>query len=244
MSISKRQEQILELLQANSFLTVSKLSKLLYTSPSSVRRDLTVLHNKCLIKRVHGGASVLNELNQAAPFNSRINRNIANKRKIASIAASLLKDGQIIMLDGSSTASFLIPHIAKKKDVTLFTNNMITAIKAINYGIKTHCLGGTSVNNSAVLSGPESYAAVSEIHPDLLFFSSHSIDDDGTISDPTQEENYLRSLMIANSKLTVFLCDSEKFNRRSTFSLTNLDKIDYAVFDIEYSNLKTKCKIL
>lgn len=46
------------------------------------------------------------------------------------------------------------------KDILLFTNNMITAINAINYGIKTHCIGESSVNNSAVLSGPTSYRKV------------------------------------------------------------------------------------
>lgn len=244
MSISNRQEQILNLLREHTFLTVEKLAKYTYTSPSSIRRDLTILQNMCFIKRTHGGASVLNELNHAAPFNNRMARNVINKRKIANLAASLLRDSQIIMLDGSSTASFLIPHIAKHKDIILFTNNMITAVNAINYGIKTHCIGGSSVNNSAVLSGPESYNQVSSVHPDLLFFSSHSIDENGIISDPTQEENYLRSIMLDSTKKSVFLCDREKFNRSSTYVLTSLNNVDYAVFDAPWEGSSTHCSII
>lgn len=244
MNVTKRQEQILELLRENGFMTVEKLSKLTFTSPASIRRDLTKLENTCFIKRTHGGASVLNEINNAIPLNNRMAKNTVNKRKIALKAASLLRDGQVIMLDGSTTASFLIPHIAKLKDVTLFTNNMITAVNAINYGIKTHCLGGSSVNNSAVLSGPISYREAGEIRSDIFFFSSHSVDENGVISDPTLEENHLRSIMLANTGLSVFLCDSEKFDRRSVYTLTTVDKLGAVVFDIPFENLKTKCNLI
>lgn len=244
MSITKRQKQILELLNENNFMTVQKLCELTYTSASSIRRDLTKLQNMYFIKRTHGGANILNANNQPPPFNSRMSQNIVEKRKIAKKASSLLCDGQIIMLDGSSTAGFLVPYIAKYKDITLFTNNMITAINAINSGIKTHCIGGSSVNNSAVLSGPISYKIISEIQSDILFFSSHSMDRNGIISDPTEDENYLRSLMLRNTKQSVFLCDSEKLNRKSLYTLTSLDNIDIAIFDTELSDLKTKCTII
>ncbi len=244
MSKSKRQEQILELLRENSFLTVEKLSELTYTSPSSIRRDLTYLQNMYFIKRTHGGAKILNENNRAAPFDSRLTQNVAGKRKIATKAAELLCDGQTVMLDGSSTAGFLVPHIAAHKDITLFTNNMNTAINAVNYGINTHCIGGKSVNNSAVLAGPQSCREVCTIHADILFFSSHSLDKNGIISDPTQEENYLRSLMLQNCAQSVFLCDSEKFNRKSLYTLTTLDRIDAAVFDVVPEDIKAKCRII
>ena len=243
MSISKRQEQILGLLNENGFMTVEKLSELTYTSASSIRRELTKLQNMYFIRRTHGGANILNA-NQVAPLNNRLSKNIVAKRKIAKKAESLICDGQIIMLDGSSTVGFLIPHIAKYKDITLFTNNMITAINAINYGIKTHCIGGSSVNNSAVLAGPQSYKAVSEIYPDILFFSSYALDKNGIISDPTEEENYIRSLMLANTRKSVFLCDSEKFNQKSLYTLASLDDIDVAVFDVAWEELNSECKIL
>ena len=121
---------------------------------------------------------------------------------------------------------------------------MITALNAINYGIKTHCVGGGSVNNSAVLSGPQSYRVISEIHPDILFFSSYALDKNGIISDPTEEENYLRSLMLGNTKQSVFLCDSEKFNRKSLYTLASINDIDIAIFDTVWKELNSKCKIL
>lgn len=244
MSITKRQEQILKLLHENRHMTVERLSEVTYTSPSSIRRDLTHLQNMCFIKRTHGGASILDETNHPAHLNSRMTKNIIGKRKIAKKAAELLHDSMTVMLDGSTTAGFLIPYLAKHKNIILFTNNMITAVNAVNMGIKTHCTGGVSVNGSAVLSGETSYNTVKNINPDILFFSSQSLDINGTITDSTAEENYLRQLMIESSKQSVFLCDSEKFNRKSLYTLTSINNIDVAVFDEPWNDLQAKCKIL
>lgn len=244
MRITRRQKQMLDLLQTHGFLTVSKLSELTFTSASSVRRDLTHLQNLCLVRRTHGGVTILAENNQPIPLNNRMTQNVKGKRIIAQKAAALLQDGQSVMLDGSTTASFLIPYIARKKDIRLFTNNMMTAMNAINHGICTYCIGGDSVNHSAVLSGEDAYKAAAGICPDILFFSSRSVDRNGTISDPTKEENHLRSIMLQNARQKVFLCDSEKFNRQSLYVLTTLDEVDVAVFDAPYPELKAKCEIL
>lgn len=244
MSISNRQKQILDLLNENTYMTVDRLSKSTFSSPSSIRRDLTKLQNMCFIKRIHGGAEILRGTNSPAPFDNRLMQNAAGKRLIAKKASEFLSDGQIVMLDGSSTAAFLVAHIAKFKDITLFTNNMLTAVNAINYGIKTYCIGGKSINNSVILSGEQSYKAANEIHSDILFFSSHSLDKNGIISDPTEEENYLRSIMKKNSSKSIFLCDSGKFNRKSVYTLTSLNDLYAAVFDKPYIGLTCKCKML
>ena len=100
------------------------------------------------------------------------------------------------------------------------------------------------MDRSAVLSGMQAYRMVSEIHPDILFFSSQSLSKNGIISDPISEENYIRTLMLKNAKFSVFLCDSEKFGTESLYQLTSLDEIDVCVFDKPFPELKTKCKII
>ena len=244
MSITNRQEQILNILNDRTFVTVNELSKITFTSPSSIRRDLTYLQNNGLVKRTHGGVSITGPIKGVASFYDRSNKNIKEKRIIAQKASALLKEGQNILLDSSSTVSFLLPHIAKLKSVTVFTNNLSTALSAIELGIHTHCLGGNSINGSAVLSGASTYEALSGIHADILFFSSQSIDGNGSISDSTEEENYMRKLMLKSAKKSVFLCDSEKFERASLYKLCNIDDLDVAVFDKPFKNLQTKCNLL
>lgn len=244
MNISERQQQILKLLENAVFHTVSQLAAATYTSPSSIRRDLTVLQNRGLVTRTHGGAT-LNASDAKAPaLQNRMTKNVTQKRRIAKIAASLLHDDMSVMLDGSSTASFLLPYLAENKNITLFTNSMTTAIRATELGIRTHCLGGRAVRNSAVLAGEETCRAVSELFVDILFFSSQCLDKDGTISDSTLEENQLRKQMLHNARQTVFLCDGDKFGKKTLYKLANLNQIDTAVFDRPLPDHKTSCQIL
>lgn len=240
MSITERQKNILNLVNEYKYVSVQKLSELTYTSPSSIRRDLAKLEDLFYLKRTHGGAQSLENNNSPPNFNSRITQNLAAKRRIAKSASAFLRDNRSVMLDSSTTAGYLLPYMARLKNITLFTNNMITALNAVNYGISTFCLGGFAHKNSPVLASEETYKALSGIFPDILFFSSFCIDSDGNITDPTAEETYARSLMLKNSAKSVFLCDSEKFNRRSTYCLTTVNDVDACVFDTEYTKLK-KC---
>ncbi len=244
MSITSRQEQILAILNERTFITVNEVSKLTFTSPSSIRRDLAFLQNKGLVKRTHGGVSLPELTDGVASFYDRTHKNIREKRIIAKKASSLLKDGQNIILDSSSTSALLLPHIAKLNNVTIFTNNLSSALNSIELGINTHCLGGHAINGSVALSGADTYRILSDIKADILFFSSQSLSADGDISDSTHEENYVRMLMLKSAKTSVFLCDSEKFNRSSLYRLCNLKDIDFAVFDKKPDGLTVSCKIL
>ena len=113
MSISQRQKQILSILNERTFITVSELSRLTFTSESSIRRDLTYLQNNGLVKRLHGGVSTVPPMTNVASFFDRAHKNVKEKRLIAQKAAMLLKDGQTLLLDSSTTVTFLLPHIAK-----------------------------------------------------------------------------------------------------------------------------------
>lgn len=239
MSITNRQQQILNKLEERSFITVKELSEMTFISESSIRRDLSFLQANGLVKRTHGGVSAIEPIKNVASFYDRSRKNVKEKRAIAQSAARFLKNGQTILLDSSTTATFLLPYIAKLREVTLFTNNLSTAMSSIELGIHTHCLGGHSIGGGVALSGTETFRALSEISADIVFFSSQSISKDGIISDSTEEENYVRKLMLRCAKTKVFLCDSSKFDKTSTYKLCTLKDVDEAVFDRPFENQRS-----
>ena len=244
MKLSERQNQILKIIAENTYVNVTELSKLTFTSPSSIRRDLTYLENLGLVNRSFGGASLPEINGRVAGFYNRVTKNVKEKRLIVQKASSLLKNGQSILLDSSTTASFMLPYIAKIDSAVVFTNNLETAISAIKQGIYTHCVGGESINGSVSLGGSQTYKALRDINADIVFFSSQSLDKNGVISDSTEQENFVRSIMIERSKKKVFLCDSTKFQTTSLHTLTTLDEVDYAVFDKAFDGLSVKATIL
>ena len=91
------------------------------------------------------------------------------------------------------------------------------------------------------LFGTETFRSLSEIHVDILFFSSQSLSKDGSISDSTEEENYIRKLMLNCAKSKVFLCDSSKFGSVSTYNLCTLKDVDEAIFDRDFPDLVREC---
>ena len=244
MGISERQNEILKIIKEHTYASVNELSKMTFTSPSSIRRDLTRLENLGLVNRSYGGASLPEINDRVAGFYNRSTKDVKEKRLIAGKASALLRNGQSILLDSSTTASFMLPYIAKMDSAVVFTNNLEIAVSAIKQGIHTHCIGGASIGGSVSLGGSQTYKALADISVDIMFFSSQSLSIDGMITDSTEEENYVRSVMLERADKSVFLCDSTKFNAKSLYTLTSLDCIDYAVFDRDFEGLVTKATLL
>lgn len=231
MSRTQRQEEILQHLHRERFATVRELSERTFISPSSTRRDLAELEHRGLVRRTHGGVTLPETVAGVASFQKRKEQNVQGKRLLAKKAARFLADGQSIMLDSSSTVSFLLPYIARHSGIRLFTNNLSTAMDAIALGIDTCCIGGHAAQGSVVLGGPLACQAMENLRFDTVFFSSQSLDEEGVISDSCEEENYLRQLMLRRASRKIFLCDREKLGKRSLHTLCRLDQVDEAVFE-------------
>lgn len=240
MHTTERQENILAILKQSSYITVAELASRTFASPSSIRRDLTFLENNGLVHRTHGGVTLPEAAAGVSSFSNRKRKNTREKRIIARKAAMLLQDGQTVLLDGSSSVTYLLPFIAKFSGIQVYTNNLSTAIDAIELGISTNCLGGHSLKGSMVMTGPDTCRMLLGLHADICFFSSKCLGENGVISDPNQEENFIRQLMIQQSQRSVFLCDSSKFGKDSLYRLAALDELSVSIFDAPWEELSCR----
>ena len=123
----ERLENIMDYLRQKQTATVNVLAKRLYVSEATVRRDLNELERQGLIKRLHGGAVLLDGASRELPLYVREQQNAEGKRMIASKAARHLCDGQVIFLDASSTAMYMIKHFENFNSLTIVTNGLKTA---------------------------------------------------------------------------------------------------------------------
>ena len=96
---------------------MKKLSELLYVSQPTIRRDLSELEKQGTVKRTHGGVMLRKVADNEVPLVFREEQNNLSKRAIAEKASKLISDGDVIFLDASSTASYLIPYLEKFKDI-------------------------------------------------------------------------------------------------------------------------------
>lgn len=222
--------EIFEILQNKQYANVDELSKLLFTSVATVRRKLNVLQEKGLVLRTHGGAKI-NDVNNFCPnFSLRIHQNSLEKKKIALAAIKFIKNGDLIFIDGSTSAFFIAEYLSEFKDIKVITNGIDTLSLLSENKITAYSTGGiVSDSNRSALVGQIAQNTVSCMHADVAFFSAHSIDRQGEIYDIFEQENYLRLCMMKNSDKKIFLCDSTKFGTTSPFRLCSLSDVDYIV---------------
>ena len=231
MSIFNREEKYLRLLGEREH-SVKELSEKLFISEPTVRRDIISLKKKDLITSHRGIVSLKSKYaDQRIPLFIRNEEYNDAKKEIAIKAASYIKDGDVIMLDASTTAYHLLPHLTAFKNILVITNGAKTAIDAAAMGIKTICTGGEMLLESFSYIGSDAETILGNYNADVAFFSCRGFSDDGIITDNSIPENSIRRIMIKNSKESYLLCDKSKFGKKYLNTLCHKDDIDGIISD-------------
>ncbi len=232
-----QEREILEIMQEMQYATVEQLANKLYLSPSSVRRKLNDLQTKGLIIRTHGGAKITDESGLFPSFTFRTHQNSFEKKKIALQAVKFIKDGDVVFLDGSTSAFYVAEYLGAYKNVKVITNGIDTLSLLSKTGVNAYSTGGRIEDeNRSVLVGQIAINTVNDYHADVVFFSAQSTDSKGQIYDCFEEENYLRQAMIKSSSKKIFLCDGTKFEKTSPYKLCAIKDIDYILSEKDISD--------
>ncbi|MBE6582889.1 MAG: DeoR/GlpR transcriptional regulator [Ruminococcaceae bacterium] len=228
MLSKEREQEIMNILKSTGgFVTVRQLCSALFASESSIRRDLKSLEEKGLIKRSYGGASLRNSLSNIVTFNHRTRQNVNQKLDIAKKAAALIKDGDIVFLDQSSTAFYLATELMNKSSLTVVTNNIEILMLLSGSSVSVVSSGGfLSSENRNCLIGGNAQRTFENVFADIMFFSVKALTDDGIISDCSSEEISVRNSMLKNARKKVLLCDSSKFGECASFKQGELSDVD------------------
>ena len=225
-----KEKQILEILQTQEYATVLELASILSTSPSTIRRMLEALQSKGLVTRTHGGVKLNGENAFSPSFSFRIHQNSFEKKKMALAAIKLIKNGDVIFIDGSTSAFYIADYLKEFQNIRVITNGIDTLSLLSKNNILAYSTGGQiSSENPSVLVGRYAEDLIGNFHADIAFFSAQSMDSNGEIYDCFEDENFLRRAMIKNAKVKVFLCDATKIGKTSPYHLCSAKDVDYIV---------------
>ena len=242
-----QEKKVLEILETQKFATVQELSTTLSVSSSTIRRVLDSLQVKGLVTRTHGGVKINKDNNFSPSFTFRIHQNSFEKKKIALSAIKLIKDGDIIFLDGSTSAFYIAEYLKEFKNISVVTNGIDTLSLLSKQNILSYSTGGqVSHKNPSVLVGRYAEDTLSNFRADIAFFSTQSMDNDGELYDCFEDEIFLRRAMIKNAKTKVFLCDNTKIGRTSPYHLCSIQDVDYVASNQPLPDFvpREKCLIL
>lgn len=229
----ERQEKITQLLEQRGRLTVAEITQAFEVSEATVRRDLSALAERSLIRRVHGGAMRAQQVaTSEAPIIQRLEQHADIKQRIGQAAARLIQDGETILLMGGSTGTAVARELSTHTNLTLVTDSLIVANELIRQGIhKVILLGGVIDADEFAVRGTLSRLFLSELQVDKVILGTKAISPQRGLSAESPEEAELFRACIQAGHHVILVTDSTKFHQSALVRIADVDVIDTIVTD-------------
>lgn len=228
----ERRNQILEKLQADKKVVVSELSQLYEVSEETIRRDLDKLEKEGLATKSYGGAVLRENVSIDLPFNVRKNQNVISKQKMAEMAADMVKDGERIYLDASTTAVFVAKALKNKENLTVITNSVEILLELSDVsGWNIVSTGGSMLKGYLAFFGSRAENVIREYYPDKVFVSCKALDHRLGIMESQDIFASAKKTVLKTGRKNILVVDSTKFNQSSFSVAGDLRDIDVVITD-------------
>lgn len=230
MKAAERQLKIRRMFETKDFLDLETLCRDLEASDSSVRRDLAVLEAQNLLKRVYGGAVPVQGPGPSFDFATESERLNDEKRRIARLAATLIEDGQTVILDGGSTVAAVAAELAMRS-LHIVTNSLpIAEALESRRNIELMLTGGYLDPRIRVMLGPVCEQMLSSIRADVCIMGCGSVSAGGFSNNNTLVVGSERKMIEIADRLIV-VADHTKFGRSAMYPVAALEQADVVVSD-------------
>ena len=238
MPAEARRLQIINLISraGDGVVSVTSLAHLLGVSEMTIRRDLDWLEERSILTRVHGGAvafqsgGALTETEK--PFSVRLNDANPQKKSIGWAAASLVQDGDRIILDAGTTTQQVARNLSSKNQLTVITNNIPISAELSRYQhIETILLGGNLKHQELCTVGPLVKQGLSVLSVDKCFLSATGFSVRHGATDPDMREVEIKQAMIQAANEVILVADSSKFGLAQLVKICPLNALQIIVTD-------------
>ena len=222
MLTSQRKKLILDALERDGQVLARSLSDAFGVSEDTVRRDLRELAAEGKLQRVHGGAlpsspAVVNLAGRGAIGSEA-------KAAIGRAAARMIAPGQIVFIDGGTTAIQLVRHLPLDLRATVVTHSPSIAVELAEHeALEVVVIGGRLFRHSMVTVGAAAIEALGHVHADLYFMGVTGVHAEAGLSTGDLEEAYVKRALMARAAETVVLASSEKLNAASAYMIAGID---------------------
>ena len=236
MRSEQRQKYILKKAQKDNFVSIPETAKILGVSIETVRRDINALCQKGEIKKVHGGAAPIKlPIRKDTGFMTRIHENQQAKLAICREAAKMVRDGDVVSMDGGATCYVLANCISGVRDVTFVVNSLhITTV--LMDKLRTGEVTGKIILLGGELN-PQSFssddvAAMEDLrnyHFHITFVSCTSLNKDSVANSTLS--GIISRRMMEQSNVSVLITDSDKIGKNSIYTFAKPTDFDRIIID-------------
>jgi DeoR/GlpR family transcriptional regulator of sugar metabolism len=230
----ERHDQIIGLVQQRGRISVTELSELFSVSAMTIRNDLANLEEHGLLLRTHGGAMAKADSSLEPAFLLRKELHSAAKERIGRAAAGLVRDGDSIVLDASTTTWQIARNLKDRHELTVITNGLFIALELVDApGVTVVIPGGTLRTASTSLIGDIGGCVLDRYHVQKGFFGARGFTLQEGLTDVNQYEVELKRLMVARSKEVIGVVDSSKWGQVAFATFASLDQVNHLISDDE-----------
>ncbi len=224
MLTTHRKQQILSLLNQKGQVVAKEVSRKMGVSEDTIRRDLREMAQEGLLQRVHGGA--LPASPAVADFAGRELLRHEGKIAIGIAAATMIQPGQVVILDGGTTAREIARHLPLDLHVTIATHSPTIALELIHHlSIEVILIGGRLFKHSVVSVGAAAIEAISHIHADTFFMGVTGVHPKTGLTTGDFEEAAVKRALTHAAAETIVLASSEKLNAASPYKIVDLEEV-------------------
>src|ERR1700683_966180 len=232
MMAEERRTQILQIVRSEGRARVNELANRFSSSAVTIRNDLNELHQRGLVLRSHGGAVLPDTILRESPVHERLKTHAEEKRRIGAIAATLINDGETIILDSGTTTLEIARQIKNKQGLQVITNGVNIAAELLDAReVQTFIVGGTLRVDSASIVGRSTEEMFEQFSADKLFLSGAGCDPDFGVSGANLEETMVNRAMLRIAREIILVADASKFSKRSMVRIAPFSEIDTVISD-------------
>lgn len=234
MFAEERYRQISSLVSADGRVTVAGLSSRFGITRETVRRDLALLENDGVLRRVHGGAIAGSSATTNEPsLTSRSSRHADEKKRIARTALTLVPVSGAVVLDAGSTIGALAELLAQedRPELSVITHSVPIAATISGAGLSVDLVGGRVRALTSAAVGSSAVAHFSRLRADVAFLGANGISADFGLSTPDVDESAVKTAITRSARRVVLLTHSSKFDEETLVSFAQLEDIDALITD-------------
>jgi len=239
MFIHERHHQIAQIIETNGRASVAELAARFGVSEVTIRKDLAHLEAAQRVTRVHGGALVAPQAAGLAlsgrsepAFQLRERLHEGEKSAIGRAAAALVKDGESIALDASTTALHVARHLRDRRELTIITNGLRIATELIGVpGITVLMPGGRLRWEAYSLAGPWGRPLFDAVNIERAFVGAFGLTLETGLTDAAADEAEAKRAMINAAREVIAVVDHSKWGRVAFATFCPLDRVNLVITD-------------
>jgi DeoR family fructose operon transcriptional repressor len=227
-----RQRAIYMLALRDGSVDVADLAERHGVTTETIRRDLSDMQSRQLLRRVHGGAIPVERMNHEPMIEVRDMVNAEEKLRIATLAVSEVPERGSVIIDSGSTGQRLAEVFPTDRDVHVVTNSLLTALTLSRRGLQQiTVLGGAVRTKRHAMVDETTRAELQPMSVDVLFMSCDGLSFPHGLTTPYREEHMIKRAMMERARRVVALVDQSKFHNVQMFSFATFEEIDVLVTD-------------